>query len=203
MPWTILVTVGGLWTLAVVVPGPNFLVTARAAAARGRGAGLRTANGVACGTALWGLAGAFGVSALFAAAPWLYLGLKVGGGFYICWLGLGLLRRTGSPMDGGVETGKGRFFQSGLLTSLSNPKTAAFVASLFALSFPREASLLLGVSAAGVMTGISILWYGTMAMILGGTSAARAYARARTWIDRIAGGLFIALGLRLAISREG
>jgi threonine/homoserine/homoserine lactone efflux protein len=146
------------------------------------------------------LAGAFGIGVLFAAVPWLYLALKVGGGLYICWLGIKLVRgaRTGTDSPPAPVS---QAFRAGLLTTLSNPKTAAFVASIFALSFPRDAGALLGFVAAGLMAAISIGWYGTMAFVLGSPRAGRAYARTRAWIDRLSGGLFIALGLRLALTR--
>jgi hypothetical protein len=54
-----------LWLLAVVTPGPNFLVTARLAIARSRPAGLRAVIGIALGTVCWAAAGCFGVRTLF------------------------------------------------------------------------------------------------------------------------------------------
>ena len=55
----------------------------RVAIGQSRAAGLRAVAGVGLGTMIWGAAGFFGVHALFAAAPWLYAGLKLFGGAYL------------------------------------------------------------------------------------------------------------------------
>jgi threonine efflux protein len=46
---TVLLSVATLWALAVVSPGPNFLLTARLAIARSRRAGLQAVSGIALG----------------------------------------------------------------------------------------------------------------------------------------------------------
>jgi threonine/homoserine/homoserine lactone efflux protein len=48
---------------------------------------MTVALGMALGAGVWGLAGFFSVHALFTAAPWLYLILKLLGAAYLIWLG--------------------------------------------------------------------------------------------------------------------
>src|SRR5580658_10073108 len=91
MHLTLLVTVAALWALAVVSPGPNFLMTARLAVARSRRAGLQAVAGIAVGTAFWAGAECFGVRTLFDAAPWMYLLLKIVGAVYLLVVGAQLL----------------------------------------------------------------------------------------------------------------
>ncbi len=202
--------VAGLWFVAAAIPGPNLLAVARSAAAHGRVTGLRVALGVALGTCVWGIAGAFGVGMLFAAAPWLYAGLKVAGGLYIAWLGLKLIRHSAaatsaaaaSPAAPAPPPSAVAALRLGIVTNLANPKTAAFVASLFAVTFPAAPAPGLAIAAVAVMAGVSIGWYGFAAMILSTGPAARAFAHFRKTLDRLAGALFIALGLKLALSER-
>ena len=83
-----LVTVAGIWAIAVATPGPNFIVVARSALSGSRIAAFAAVAGVTTGTLIWGLAGWLGISALFAAAPTAYIVLKLAGGTYLLFLGL-------------------------------------------------------------------------------------------------------------------
>lgn len=64
----VLLTIALLWFATAVAPGPNFLVTSRTALRTDRATGLKTTLGIACGTAVWGLAGFVGVHALLTLA---------------------------------------------------------------------------------------------------------------------------------------
>ena len=210
---TTVVNIALIWSVAAVTPGPNFVLTVQAATGRSRRSGLASAAGIATGTALWGLAGFFGISALFAAAPWLYLSLKVAGGLYLIYLGARLILSTVRPQGKlkiePARRGPIRSPQSaaaawrlGLLTNLSNPKTAMFVTSLFATTMPTEPTLALGLTAAAVMTAVSLTWYGIVAWVFASSLVAGWYARGVKLIDRIAGGIFILFGVKMLLDRR-
>jgi RhtB (resistance to homoserine/threonine) family protein len=200
-----LVSVAALWTLAVATPGPNFFVVARIAAGQSRAAGLRAAMGIGVGTAIWGAAGFFGVHALFAAAPWLYAGLKLLGGAYLIFLGARLLWRSRlSAEKDRARADHARAglsaFQLGLVTNLANPKSALFVASVFAAAMPTHPPLTLGLAAIALMVALSLSWYALVACLFTTHRIAAAYERGRRWIDRIAGAMFVLFGARLMAS---
>ncbi len=60
--WANIFPVLGVFTLAIVCPGPNFLLVSKTALADSRRAGLYTAFGVAVGSGLFALAGMTGCS---------------------------------------------------------------------------------------------------------------------------------------------
>lgn len=191
-----------LWTIAVVVPGPNFFLTLQTAAADSRKAGLFTTLGIAAGTAIWGMAGYLGISALFAAAPWVYLSVKVAGGLYILYLGVNLIRRSQrkAAHSGTFQAGSSyRNFTLGLFTNLSNPKTAAFVASLFAATLPQNGTMTTGLMIIAIMVIISLLWYGLVAWAFSIGRLQQGYANVKTTMERVAGALFIAFGIRMIV----
>ncbi|MDJ0720801.1 MAG: LysE family transporter [Desulfobacterales bacterium] len=203
---TVLLSVAGLWTVAVVTPGPNFFLTVQTAIGGSRPQALWSVLGTSCGTVVWGLAGFFGLALLFQAAPWLYGGLKLLGGGYLIYLGVKLLRPGGGYQGHNAwghhapvrATGAWR---AGLLTNLSNPKTAAFVTGLFAASMPAAAPAWLGLASVALMTTLSLVWYAAVACFFSGARCTRIYQRSRRWIDRTAGIIFIAYGARLATDR--
>jgi threonine efflux protein len=191
--------VAGIWGLAVVTPGPNFLVTARVAGAGGRPAGFAAVAGIGIGTMLWGLSGFFGVQALFALAPFLWRALMLLGAGFLVLTGLRLLR-GGSARPGPAQA-SGPALRLGLLTSLSNPKSALFVGSLFATLMPLGASVGTGLASVATMVAISLAWYGVVAGVLASRPAAALYRRCAAWIDRLAGAVFIGFGAKILLSR--
>jgi threonine efflux protein len=201
---TLLLSVATLWALAVVSPGPNFLMTARLAIARSRGAGLRAVSGIAAGTLCWAAAGCFGVRTLFIAAPWMYALIKIAGALYLIFVGGRLLwmslcreRELSLPFpDGRARVSP---FQIGLLTTLANPRSAVSVASIFATAMPPHPSLMLSFAVMALMVTISISWYAAVACIFAAPYLADGYRRFRRWIDRVAGACLLLFGARLAV----
>ena len=144
----------------------------------------------------------FGIALLFKTAPWIYLLLKLLGGGYLIYLGFKLITSNSEiePNHGGTISTNIDLIQSyriGLLTNLSNPKTAAFVTSLFAATMPSNAPLGLGLMSVVLMTLISMLWYASVAYIFSIDRFRSLYSKSRIWIDRIAGAIFIGFGIQL------
>ncbi len=192
-------TVAAMWLVAVVIPGPNFFAVARMAALRSRQAALVTVAALGIGSTIWGLAGFFGVHALFAVAPRLYLALKLIGAAYLIYIGSRIVLGSFGPQgEGDARNDTGGAFRLGLLTSISNPKSALLVGSLFTAAMPPNAPLSVGLVTVAEMVSISLAWYATLACVISARPVAALFRRARAWIDRGAGTIFIGFGARLA-----
>ncbi|NVN12568.1 LysE family transporter [Nguyenibacter vanlangensis] len=205
---SIIGAVSALWLVAMVVPGLDFLLVTRLAMMRGRAAALRAAFGIALGVALWGLAGFFGIHALFVASPWLYRALKIGGGLYLFVVGVRLYRaswqpQSPAPAPADLDRRDVRAFRMGLLTNLANPKAPVFVSSLFAAALPQHVPVGLGLTCVAAMWAIAAGWFSVVALMLSLRRFAGPFSRARHWIDRVAGMTFMGIGARLATERAG
>lgn len=194
-------------TVGVMSPGPSFVMVARVAVARSRRAGLAAALGMGLGGALFAVAALAGLQALFVAVPTLYLGLKVLGGLYLAWIGWCIWRGAHEPLGVHAESAAGadstaQALWLGLATQVSNPKTAIVYASVFAAFLPAQWGL--GFAAALVLAAFAVetAWYALVAVALSAPAPRAAYLRWKAWVDRLAGGVMIALGLRLASSFE-
>ena len=189
-----------MWTVAVVMPGPNFLAAARIAAGGDRRAGMAAVAGIGAGTMIWGLAGCFGLRALLALAPWLYAGLKLLGAGYLVVVGARMLAASfGQGSETSAAPSRGAALSRGFVTSISNPKSALFVGSLFAAVLPADAPLSTGLTAAAEMVTISVAWYTLVVCLLSTRTASSAYLRLRRWIDGLAGVVFLGFGGRLLL----
>ncbi|WP_226574967.1 LysE family translocator [Acuticoccus sediminis] len=200
-----LVTVALIWAVAAVTPGPNFLVAVRCSIGGSRRTAVAAVAGTLVGTAVWGVAGWLGITALFTAAPLAYTALKVVGGIYIAWLGIKLIRKARRPVDPSLDEldavrGPRWAFRLALGTNLANPKTAAFVASLFAAAMPPDPAWWQGLAAVAVMLAISATWYTILVVSLTHHRVASAYRSARRGVDAATGALFVAFGSALALS---
>lgn len=198
--------IAGVWAVTVLSPGPNLLATLHATARGGARAGITTAAGIGLGTTIWAGLSLAGLAVLFETVAWAYTAVKLVGAAYLIIVGLKLLlqRNTtaqtapvGAPSQGDLR----RAFLFGLATDLSNPKAAAFFASLFAVSIPAGAPLGFQAGICALVVVIAAGWYALAAVIFARPRVAAAYGQARRWIERVTGALFVAAGLRLAADR--
>lgn len=203
--WLNISAVLAVFTLAIVSPGPNFLLVVETALGGSRRTGLYTALGVATGSGLFAAAGLFGLLLLVTALPHFATILALGGGSYLVWLGACMLWQHRKPA---VKEGIGprtdrtalAAYRKGLLTNLTNPKAWAFYLSLFTLVMapgaPTWEKSLLGLA----MFSISLGWYGLVALLISDRRLQPAFFRYQPIIQVLLGGLLIALGGRLIFS---
>ncbi|WP_230951792.1 LysE family translocator [Burkholderia cepacia] len=90
-------------------------------------------------------------------------------------------------------------FLQGVATNIANPKSIAFYAAVS--SSPASAHVPPSTIFAMLATvGVTATcWYGAIALDLSHVRIATMYRRVKSWIDRLCGGLIIALGSRQAI----
>ena len=202
-----LLAILGALTLGVISPGPSFVVVARLAIINSRLDGLYAALGMGFGGMLFSVLALLGLQALLAAVPWLYLLLKIGGGLYLIYLGIGIWRAAKQQLrfnlgDSVKIRGFTKSFYLGMATQLSNPKTAVVYASVFAAFLPQQ----LPVSVLLVLPLIIFLlefgWYAIVAYLLSTPSPRSAYLRSKTVIDRLVGAVMGILGARLIATAD-
>lgn len=199
-----LAAVAMLWTAAAMMPGPNFLIVVTTAVQSGRRHALVTVAGVVLAVAAWAGAGYLGISTLFALAPWLYATLKIAGGLYLVYVGLSLLRASGRAGGSGTAAVPSRrtlsrSFATGFVVNMANPKTAIFMASIFATVLPAHAPLGLGLTTIALTSLISLVWYGLVGLVMSRPRVQRFYQAKRRWVMRLAGGLFTVFGIKVAV----
>ena len=206
--WTSLLTIVGIWMVTVISPGPNFLATTQAALSGSRRAALLVVLGIGIGTAVWCVASLLGLGLLFERAAWLYLLVKIGGGLYLAFLGLRILlaahRSAATPQQAppALAVSGWRAVRLGLFTDLSNPKAAAFFASLFAVTVPPAAPLWFDAVIVALVVAQAVVWYALVACFMAAPPVAALYRRAQRAILALMGAAFVALGARLAMAKS-
>ena len=192
-----------IWLLAVVSPGPAFLVLSQLAAGRSRAAGLGAALGIALGAILFAALTMWGMGVLVTRIAWLGTVLRIAGAIYLVYLGLMLFHGASQPAAAAapVDAPRGRDalagLRIGLLTALTNPKAIAFFLSLFAVALPPDLPLAAKLTLLAAGFSIELGWYVLVAFALSTGWLRTRYARMRTTIDRVLGAVLLLLGVRL------
>src|SRR5438477_10140540 len=195
-----LATIGFVQLLAVISPGPSFLITARTAVARSRTAGMRVALGLGAGTVIWSAAALLGLNLLFREFHWLFMAMKIGGALFLIWIAVQIFRHAAHPIDMDLRKSNGGErdpFIQGFFTQISNPKVAVFFGSIFIAMLPRDVAPWMIIALIMIVTFNEIAWYSCVALFFGSQPVRRAYLIAKRWIDRTTGLFLGALGARL------
>ena len=201
-----LAAIFGVLCVGTISPGPSFVMVARTAVSSGHAEGTAAALGMGIGGVVFAIAALVGLQALLLAVPMLYAVLKLAGGLYLAYLGVRIWRSANEPLsvstDSTVKRGSSllRFLALGLATQLSNPKTAIVYASIFATFLPHGLNLQAGLLLVTMVFLLETGWYALVAVVLSAEKARKAYLRFKSLIDRVAGGVILLLGLKLASS---
>jgi RhtB (resistance to homoserine/threonine) family protein len=190
--------------LAAMSPGPNFLLVTQTAIRRTSRAAGAVVVGLIAANLAWCAAVILGLTVVFQAVPWLYGALKVAGGAYLIYLGVSMWRSRGEAAaapGSAIGSLRGAFVR-GFVTNLTNPKSAVYFGSIFALFLSPGTPVTIQAVAIGIVLVDTVVWYGAVAVLFSRPAVQRVYDAARGPIDRVAGSVMGAFGARLVLVRE-
>lgn len=191
-----------------VAPGPDNLMVLSVGVSRGRRHGMAFGLGAALGCLSHTTLAVLGVSALIAASPVAFTALRVAGGLYLVWLGVGALRSRGSSFEAAAAAGatpslRG-LFAKGLVANAINPKVILFFLAFLPQFVDRARG---GVASQTAQLGLvftleSAILFGALGWFAGHVGGwLQRSPRTGLWLDRVAGSIFVALGSRLIVTR--
>ena len=202
--WTTFLTAALLLNLT---PGPDMAFFMAHAARHGRPAGFAALTGGWIGMYLHVVLAAAGLSAVLATSALAFLAVKWVGALYLIWLGVMAWRskRGARASEPAAPPAKRSIFWQGLLVAALNPKVAFFYLAFLpqfvvAGAGPAWAQLL--------QHGSLIVFVAVLIepfLVLGSARLASALTARKElgkWLDRILGSIFIALGVRIALTER-
>ena len=188
-----------------LTPGADTLFIATRSAALGWRFGVAAALGICTGCLVHVLAAALGLSAILATSPLAFTVVKWVGAAYLVYMGLNLLlqrQQAGQAPRALAPAAWSSVFVQGFLTNVLNPKVAlfflAFVPQFIAPAAPQKALAFLVLG--GIFTFNSLLWCLLLAWLAARMGKLGVKHRLQQWLQRGIGGLFVGLGVRLALS---
>ncbi|MFC0134997.1 lysine transporter LysE [Massilia eurypsychrophila] len=200
-----LFVVSGL--LLNLMPGPDSLLIMTRSATQGARAGCVAALGIGAGVFIHMFAAALGLSAILSTSATAFTVVKYVGAAYILYLAFGLLRskpRAAVNAAPAAPLPFSKIFAQGFLTNVLNPKVALFFLAFVPQFIQADAQykafafIVLGV----IFNVNGMLWCFALALFTA-RAKARLQVSARTslWLNRVTGGLFVWLGVKLALSK--
>ncbi|MFI6597911.1 LysE family translocator [Nonomuraea sp. NPDC050536] len=194
--------------IAMITPGPDMLFILGCGMRGGPRAGLLATAGVATSEAVHVAVAAAGLAALFAAVPLAFTVVRVVGAAYLIYLGVRTIRHRKDtqgldPASGPRISGR-RAYLNGLVTNLLNPKMVTFtIAFLPQFISPALGHVWLQFAVLGViLIVLEFIVDGTVGVLAGRIAGwLRRRQAAKRGIDIATGGIFIGLGIRLAVDR--
>ena len=188
-----------------ITPGPDTAYIVSRSVQFGWRGGAAAVLGIECGCLVHVFAAAVGLSALLAASSAAFTLVKWIGAAYLCFIGAKMLLSRPRAPEAAVDSRMisiRQVFWQGALTNLLNPKVAlfflAFLPQFVAADSPHKAL-------AFAVLGLIFIFNGTLWCLGVAAFAARAAGnirksgRALAWINRSLGGLFVYLGVRIAM----
>ena len=194
--------------LLVITPGQDTFFILGRSLAGGRSAGIAAALGISAGSVIHTFAAALGLSALLATSPYAFMAVKFAGAAYLIYIGVRALlsRANGLPgADAAGQGGRWSAFRQGVLSNLLNPKVALFFLALMPQFIETGSANKVG---AFLVLGLTFVTLGVVWCLVLAVAAAKlrgAFLRRPSManvLNKVAGAMFIALGLKLATARQ-
>lgn len=198
--------IGVSWAL-ILAPGPDMIYVITRGMAHGRKAGVLSAVGVVCGILVHTTAAAFGLTLILQTSAFAFLFVKFAGAAYLIYLGIkAWLDRSSLPLHTTASTTtSGALFWQGVLSNVLNPKIAIFFLAFLPQFVDQGSSQ---VTLQMVILGLTFACFGLCFLLVVGYSS----GTLGTWLtgrpqytrffQRLAGGILVSLGIRLAITEK-
>jgi threonine/homoserine/homoserine lactone efflux protein len=206
-PAKFLLFAGVSWAL-ILAPGPDMLYVITRGMTQGRRAGMLSAVGVVCGILVHTTAAALGLTLILQTSAVAFLIVKYLGAAYLIYLGITAWRdKTAFHVQApAASVSFHKIFWQGVLSNVLNPKIAIFFLAFLPQFVDKGGSQ---VTLQMVILGLTFACFGLCFLLVVGYSSGtiggwltRRPHTAQS-LQRLAGGILIALGIRLALTERG
>jgi threonine efflux protein len=201
MDITMLTSIAVIMLVALVSPGPDFVVVTRTVLARGSRAGFAVALGIAVGVFFYATLAMTGLAVILHQFAFLMAAIKIAGALYLFWLAIQIWKSAGAmpTLEKGDDADKTfmQDFTLGFITNLTNPKAIAFFSSVFAVALVPDVGIATKISIPILCALLAVLWFGFVSFGFGRPAVRLAYARLKTNLDRFTALLMAGFGVKL------
>jgi threonine/homoserine/homoserine lactone efflux protein len=205
--WGIFVTVAVAHFLALLSPGPDFVLVVKSAIKNNGKNAIGVAMGIASANALYITLCLIGVGSILAASIFIMVGLKIVGGLFLIYLAIQALRArkvsynnldVANPTNSDViKTTFFKEFITGFMSGILNPKNLLFYLSLFTVVLTPEIGIAFKLGLGIWMTAIVFLWDLSVIFILSTQKIRSKFIKAAYYIDKVTGVLLGLIGFAI------
>lgn len=204
---TIVSTVVVAHFMALISPGPDFLLLVKSSLSNTANRAIGMALGIAIANGIYIALCIIGVGAIIVKSFYLMVALKILGGLFLLYVAYHAIKAQKSDyqilvspqMNSTIQNGRSFFaeFTLGLISGLSNPKNIIFYLSLFSVVLTPSVSIGLSVALGVWMVLLVFLWDTMIVLILSKQQIRKTFAKIAFYLDKIAGILLGIVGYNL------
>lgn len=200
----LITAVGLIHLVALVSPGPDFVVACRNSLLYSRTIGIYTAMGFGLGICVHISYAVFGLSWLIANNELIFTVIQYLGAFYLMLIGIQSLRSFQSHIGQETATASSRIspfraVRIGFITNVLNPKATLFFLSLFSTMLNPTVGELTLVVIAVLLVVTTILWFSLVALLISHPRFTTALKRYEKTIHQFFGVLLIGIGVIILV----
>jgi RhtB (resistance to homoserine/threonine) family protein len=197
-------TVTLIHLIAVMSPGPDFLVVMKHSLTYNRKVAVYTALGIGTGIMVHVMYSFVGLALIIKNSPLLFNIVKYLGVAYLTYLGVSSILSKSRSLPS-VDRKKDKILPSnlksfwiGFLTNVLNPKATLFFLSLFTLVIDQETPKTIMVIISAIMVINTALWFVFLAYIITIHSVRQRFSAFEKWFNLIFGILLILVAINIA-----
>ncbi len=201
----VILTVALVHFLAVISPGPDFIMVTRNSLIYSRKTGVYSAIGLGLGILVHITYSLVGIGLLISKSILLFNTIKYLGAAYLIYIGYKSLTSKSSNLS--VKEGEHKedispikAIRVGFLTNVTNPKATLFFLSLFTLVISPNTPMLIKLIMGIEMCVVTSLWFAFVAYIVSHPLVKNKVGKVQHFAEKFIGVVLIGLGIKVAFS---
>ncbi len=206
---TIFLTVAAAHFLALLSPGPDFLLIVKSAIKNGTKNSVGIALGISSANAVYIALCLVGVGSILASSITIMIVLKIAGGLFLTYIAYMALKakredykifaQTIVDKENNSSTFLKEFF-TGFMSGILNPKNLLFYLSLFTVILTKDVNLNFKIFLGVWMTFVVFLWDVFIVVLLSRNTVRQRFSKIAFYIDKLTGVILGAIGLSIVKS---
>ena len=198
-------TIAVLHLLAVMSPGPDFILISKNSLVYSRRTGVFSAIGLAFGIMLHITYCLIGIGLIISKSIIIFSLIKYAGAAYLIYIGILSLRAK--PQNQKIDEiiiqksiTAWQAIKTGFLTNALNPKATLFFLAVFTQVIHQSTPIGIKILYGAEMSFMTFLWFSIVAIVLSHKKIKQPFLRVQHLVERTMGGILILLGLKVALS---
>lgn len=190
--------------LAVIIPGPDFIVTVRQSTLYGHRIGCITALGIGCGISVHVFYTLIGVGLILSQNQSFMNIFQMIGASYLLYLGWNCIQGASKPIELSMDQASSlatmtaqKAFMTGFLTNALNPKATIFFLAIFTSIVSVTIPLGIQVFYGGWMCLVNALWFIGVSLIFTRPNIRSSFLKYNAVLEKMMGVLLAGIALRL------
>lgn len=200
-------TVTVIHFLALISPGPDFIMCVRNSLTYSRKTGIWTAVGFGAGISIHIFYCLAGLALVISQSIVVFNAIKLLGAAYLVYIGIKSILSKSSKIEIHAQHKKADIsaleaIKIGFLTNALNPKATLFFLSLFTLVISPETPGTTLAILSTIMVLDTILWFSLVATFMTQQKVRSLFEKYQDTFNKTLGGLLVALGIKVALTQK-